>query len=318
MAWILGIDEAGYGPNLGPFVMSAVACRVSDGLLGSCLWQALNTAVRRADGRKKDDRLLVDDSKVVYSSGKGLAGLERGVFSLLDSPLPTLDELLRHLCADDHDEMTREVWYNGRTSLPADTDPVDLKQLRDLLSGACSTAGVTQWLAYSTVVCPSRFNTLVDRAGSKGAVLAHAFSHLLHRGFPPLEGTEPLAVFVDKQGGRNTYAPQIQHALERGFVVAVEESMMKSAYQVRGLDREVRLTFQPRADREHFCVALASMVSKYVRELCMGEFNAFWQQHVPGLKATAGYPGDAARFFEAIRPIAETMNIPEGAIWRRK
>jgi len=28
------------------------------------------------------DRILVDDSKVVYSSGKGLTGLERGVFSL--------------------------------------------------------------------------------------------------------------------------------------------------------------------------------------------------------------------------------------------
>src|ERR1700728_3969850 len=32
MAWVLGVDEAGYGPNLGPFVMSAVACRVPDAL----------------------------------------------------------------------------------------------------------------------------------------------------------------------------------------------------------------------------------------------------------------------------------------------
>ena len=28
MPWIVGIDEAGYGPNLGPFVMTAVASRV--------------------------------------------------------------------------------------------------------------------------------------------------------------------------------------------------------------------------------------------------------------------------------------------------
>jgi hypothetical protein len=60
------------------------------------------------------------------------------------------------------------------------------------------------------------------------------------------------------------------------------------------------------------------MVSKYLRELLMGELNRFWQQHVPGLKATAGYPTDALRFLEAIRPAAETLKIPEVAIWRQK
>ena len=30
MPWIVGLDEAGYGPNLGPFVMSLVAFRVPD------------------------------------------------------------------------------------------------------------------------------------------------------------------------------------------------------------------------------------------------------------------------------------------------
>jgi len=65
-------------------------------------------------------------------------------------------------------------------------------------------------------------------------------------------------------------------------------------------------------------VALASMVSKYVRELLMREFNAFWQQHVPGLKPTAGYPGDAARFFAAIRPAAVQLGIPEDVLWRRR
>ena len=74
----------------------------------------------------------------------------------------------------------------------------------------------------------------------------------------------------------------------------------------------------PRADAEHFCVALASMVSKYLREVLMLEFNRFWQGHVPGLKPTAGYPGDAARFFDAIRPAAKLLGIPEAALWRRK
>jgi ribonuclease HII len=158
----------------------------------------------------------------------------------------------------------------------------------------------------------------VDKAGSKGAVLGHSFIRLLRWGIAATDGPEPLAIWIDKQGGRNSYAAQIQQALPAGLVVAVEETMQRSVYRVLGLERSIQLTFQPRADSASFCVASASMVSKYLRELFMGEFNRFWQQHVPDLVATAGYPGDAPRFLKAIRPAATMLEIPEEAIWRRR
>lgn len=314
MAWILGIDEAGYGPNLGPFVMTAVACRVPDAGNGADLWELLAAAVRRAaDG--KDDRLVVDDSKEVYGTGRGLAGLERGVAALGGPLRATLAEQLAHLCPEASAELTGECWYTGTTALPVGDD--DHAATRDRFATACDAADVRDWQLRSVVVCPPRFNELIDRHDSKAAVVAEGFIALLRWAVAHLAG-EPLVVVIDKQGGRNTYSAQIQQALTAGMVFALEERAAISRYHVVGLDHPVELTFQPRADATCFNVAASSMASKYLRELFMGEFNAFWQKHVPGLKPTAGYPGDAARYLVAIRGALETLKIREDAVWRKR
>ena len=62
----------------------------------------------------------------------------------------------------------------------------------------------------------------------------------------------------------------------------------------------VEFRFQPKGER-HLPTALASMTAKYLRELAMRPFNAFWQRHVPGLAPTAGYPSDSRRFWNEIR-----------------
>jgi ribonuclease HII len=315
MAWVLGIDEAGYGPNLGPFVMTAVACRAPDA--AADLWDLLGAVVRRG-GTARDDRIVVDDSKLVYASGKGLAGLERGVFAVLGWPPSPLNGLIERLCPAAVTELAREAWFTGTTALPQGAGEVELAALRGRFAEACGEAGVADWWACSVVVCPERFNALVRASDSKGAVLADGFIRLLAAAVGATAGQEILSVFVDKQGGRNTYAAQIQQALPGGMVVAVEERAERSTYRVHGLARVVELLFEPRADTRRLCVALASMVSKYLRELFMSEFNRFWQQHVPGLAATAGYPGDAPRFLEAIRSAAASLQIPEAAIWRQR
>jgi len=169
------------------------------------------------------------------------------------------------------------------------------------------------------VICPPRFNQLLNHWDSKGAILGHGLSELLNRGLSsvdPWREDEPIDFMIDKHGGRNCYYAILQEAMGEDMVVAHEEGMNRSVYSVCG--REVRFTFQPRADAEHFCVAVASMASKYLRELLMLEFNQFWLSHLPDLKPTAGYPGDSARFYKAIKPIAKRLGIPRTALWRRR
>src|SRR5271170_1850989 len=102
MPWHIGVDEAGYGPNLGPFVMTAVACRLPEDLLDANLWQALRSTVRRRR-HKPDGRLLIDDSKLVYTSPEGLGGLEAAalaVHRLADDSSPCLHAFIEELGAD--------------------------------------------------------------------------------------------------------------------------------------------------------------------------------------------------------------------------
>jgi hypothetical protein len=50
----------------------------------------------------------------------------------------------------------------------------------------------------------------------------------------------------------------------------------------------------------------------------MHEFNQFWTGRVPGLAPTAGYPGDAARFFRAIEGQLAEMGISKERVWRER
>jgi ribonuclease HII len=320
MPWVIGIDEAGYGPNLGPFVMTSVACQVPEELAGADLWRALRPAVRRHK-EADDGRLLIEDSKLVYSAARGMLGLETGVLALLAGGPPspaTLSHLLGAVCPAAGADLCQECWFTGATPLPLEAAQEDLGAAAGRFAHACAEARLSWGLVRSVLVCPARFNAVLDRWGSKGVVLGLALAELLRANHRPDAGTDAVAFFIDKHGGRNNYAALLQQAVPEGMVLAEEEGQQRSVYRVAGLPREVRLTFTPRADAAHLCVALASMVSKYLRELLMAEFNRFWQGHVPGLKPTAGYPGDAVRFFADIRPAVARLGIPEAALWRRK
>ena len=110
----------------------------------------------------------------------------------------------------------------------------------------------------------------------------------------------------------------VQQAFPDGWVVAEKESAEESRYRVEHLDRPVTVTFRPRADAESVAVALASMLCKYLREVCMRQFNRFWATHVPGIRPTAGYPGDAKRYYDEIQPAMTKLGLTPDQVWRKK
>jgi hypothetical protein len=305
MPWVVGIDEAGYGPNLGPLVQAAVALRLPDG--DEAGWRTLRPVVRRCRD-VADGRLLVDDSKSVYTR-YGLAALERGVWgSLALSPNPFLALLHEIALPTDAVDLGCEAWFDGSELLPGESrDPTAP------LTGVCTTNAVAH------LVTPLSFNRVCDECGSKAVVLGRGLVELIPAalgGIAP--GGEPVVFLCDKLGGRNFYAAMLQEAFPNGWIIPQRECAEESRYRVDLLDRPVTVIFRPRADGESVAVALSSMLCKYLREVCMSQFNRFWAAHVPGIRPTAGYPGDARRFFDEIRPAMSKLGLTDDWVWRKR
>jgi len=318
MRWV-GIDEAGYGPNLGPLVMTAVVAE-GPGDDPPDLWGDLPATVARAGG--DPDVLWVDDSKRIYRAGVGLDRLETASLVALATAgheVPSsLATLLTALAAGTPAEVELTTWLerDADPALPrAETRPMFERAIdRRPLDGATWRISSVR----SVVIGPARFNTALARTGSKAKAHFTAFSHLLGGLWDETTETTLTRVRADKHGGRHFYLEPLYRALPECWIDRGAEGPELSEYVIRLGKRRLELCLCPRADGEDGLVALASMVSKTVRELWMSVFNAYWTARIPGLRPSAGYPGDSARFRTAIEPECRLLGLEPRLWWREK
>jgi ribonuclease HII len=324
MAWHVGIDEAGYGPNLGPFVMTLAALRCPHPAEAD-LWQLLQGCVRRAEERA-DGRLIVADSKRIHTSAQGLGSLEANVLPFLSLDCPSLPvqplslaDLWSRYCLTSRTDWQCEPWSEPDLELPAALSGQEgAARITLRLQQALAAAGVEEILFRCVVLFPQEFNRLLAQHGTKAAATQSAFLRLLTKLPKSDESTAVSRLAVDKHGGRHYYYELLQEALHPAPVLIREEGPRGSRYWAEANGSTWDIVFEPEADGNHFAVALASMVSKYLRELLMLQFNRFWLKQTPGLRPTAGYPVDARRFMQQIEGPRERLGIPRELIWRSK
>lgn len=311
--WI-GTDEAGYGPNLGPLTISVTVWDVPAPASEFNLYAALADVIDR-ESERGGTRLHIADSKQVYTPSRGIASLETSALALLaqTGPIPrSFSELVTRLTGFPLVAGEGEPWLReGDLSLPVAAALPDIQQLASDLRAACLSTGVRVAALRSDLVETPRFNRECHAAGSKGVVLSRTTLSLLERNWPA-DGV-PGLVICDKHGGRNQYGTLLSEAFGELFVPRLEESAGCSRYKIRG--GEVR--FQVRAE-QYLPTAAASILSKYLREIAMEQFNLYWATRIPGIKPTKGYPEDARRFRKEIAAKQLELGIPETVLWRER
>ena len=312
---LAGVDEAGYGPLLGPLCTGLAAFRVEGASAAADAEGAVRGALAAARG------VRVDDSKRIHRPSAGPGPLEREVLAVLaarDGAVPRDGaSLLRALGAvpppGDH------PWYGefARRPIPLAADPRDAEARGAVLARAFRERGVALAVLEARALPEGRYNEAVAREGSKATVLFGEAAALLARaaGEAAASGVACEAV-VDRHGARSRYAPLLRARFPDRRIRVESEGRRASTYQAGTEGAPLRVRFEERADGASVATGLASMAAKYLREALVASLNDFVLREAPGVRPTAGYWTDGLRFLRETEAARRRLGVDDGVFVR--
>ncbi|MHC4293027.1 MAG: ribonuclease H family protein [Planctomycetota bacterium] len=317
MVVFIGIDEAGFGPILGPLVVSSSLFSVPEHLISADFWQILSKSVSE---KKKAlaGRLLITDSKKAYNRRTGTKHLVRTVLAFLkclgQNP-SNLNELVTLLCPDVLERLEKYPWYKNSTNYEISIDKADINIASDVLRDEMNTSGI-EFLGFNSCCLDvAHYNKMVNAVKNKSTVLFTATSYLIQNAFETL-GNRQLQVLVDRQGGRVHYQKILQRMFPDMELKILQEKPKMSSYELQLGQKKMRLHFVVGADMKFLPVSLASMVSKFLRELLIANINGYFIRHCSDLKPTAGYWTDGLRFIKDLKSSDVGLKVDMGQLVR--
>ena len=307
---LVGIDENGLGPRLGPLIVTAVTARCE------------GKGEKLANGPPgKSFRTRLGDSKDLVAHGnsslgeawaRAIAGLTgRGkeattpdalvAAMCIDGPIT-----LRSRCPSAHEA---QCW-----SAESETFTAEAKTLAGVTKDLerLAAKGVTIARVDVAVVCTERLNDAVVRGLSRFVVDLHTMERLALtvRG----ASNEDLSATCGKVGGYNRYGDHFGPLSGRLHAI-VTEGRARSEYQFPGLGR---MAFVRDADATNLLVGMASLVGKWVRDLLMDRVVRYHRLHNENLPAASGYHDPVTtRFIEATALSRKTRGLPDNCFERR-
>ncbi|MCC6554727.1 MAG: hypothetical protein IT372_17270 [Polyangiaceae bacterium] len=307
----VGADENGLGPRLGPMVVTAVLARVTDEG-----WEVASKAPKGALAKRLgDSKRLVAHGDVALGEAWTRALVARGAGRAAQAASP--DELIHAIAADDRaalrapcpGHVEEQCWSAEGEAFCADDKLVgaihkDLDRLAE--------KGVEVVAARTVILCARRLNEGAAAGKNRFVMDLHAMERLVIE-LREVAGADVTAV-CGKVGGFGKYEGAFG-PLGGRLCSVLEEGRARSAYRFPGVGE---IAFVRDSDASDLCVALASMVGKYMREALMERVARHWQRAVPGLSGASGYHDPVtSAFVEATRLARAERRVPDACFERR-
>lgn len=353
--FIIGVDEAGLGPNLGPLVIAASVWSCEKGVEHKRLQEKLQPSFQAKKLTRSGSQVFIPlgDSKQLYQSGMPTDSLAIAVVTLLrlamknQNPLTktafqsngpeseclsetlnakqkisidSCDDVMRltgALASVSNEARAKLPWYSEREWDSVAEVIVDREWEKVATTGLCE-AQVGFHRMKARLIDEIQFNQQLLKQGGKGRLLSISSMELVREVLEllPLRAGDELEIYCDRHGGRQRYHELLSEIFPEYFFWIDKESPQESIYSTKQGDIAIRIRFTVGGD-SHPPTALASMLAKWLREICMTRLNRFWRDRFPEVKPTAGYPVDAKRFVEELTRHGAQDLLSQELWWRK-
>lgn len=308
----IGADENGLGPRLGPMVVTAVLAKVTE-----AGWKVISKPAKgKLAERLGDSKQLVSHGNVALGEAWARALARRGAGRTPYTSGPP-DELLHALSPDDRQALRApcpshvesQCWSAAGEELLASDEMVRIAE-QDLDS--LEQKGVKILGVRSVVLCARRMNEGLDAGKNRFVLDLNSMERLILE-LRAIAGQDITAV-CGKVGGFGKYGGAFGPLAGRLHSV-IEEGRPRSAYHFPGVGE---IAFVRDSDASDLCVAMASLVGKYVREALMARVVRFYRGALPDLPDASGYYDPVTTtFIEGTRLLRGKRDIPDTCFERR-
>jgi hypothetical protein len=250
-----------------------------------------------------------------------MPALERAVLTILAATGPrpkTWRALLDEVSPEARAQLDDYPWY-------AETDPAipvsegleDIGPRANAIRIDCREHSVEPLGLFSEPLPEGHYNRLVAKTRNKSILLMGMALRVADR-IRRIAPSEHVRIRIDRLGGRKRYRDALLTAMPGYELRIIEESEVRSAYRLVRPSQVCEIEFVTRGDAGHFPIALASLCSKYLRELYMHAFNRYWSARQRGLKPTAGYYTDARRWLADAAASIDQLAIDRVVLVRQR